>query len=223
MRLPPTGVSVLHLIPDASSLSILCLGAHSDDIEIGCGGTLLSLLQRHPGSTVNWVVLGAAGERAEEARASAGEFLQPAGAAKVAVHDFRDGFFPSCFVDIKETFERLKADIEPDLILTHMRDDRHQDHRAVSDLTWNTFRRHLILEYEIPKYDGDLGQPNLYVPLSQAEAETKVDLLMRHFGTQRSKSWFTPDTFWAMLRLRGIEAASPSGFAEGLYARKMVM
>lgn len=215
---------MLRLIPDpASPLSILCLGAHSDDIEIGCGGTLLSLLQRHAGSTVHWVVLGAAGARAGEARASAGAFLQQAGASTVTVQNFRDGYFPSCFVDLKEAFERLKTETDPDLILTHSRHDRHQDHRTVSDLTWNTFRRHLVLEYEIPKYDGDLGQPNLYVPLTRDEAETKVALLMRHFGTQRSKSWFTPDTFWALLRLRGIEAAAPSGFAEGLFARKLVM
>jgi LmbE family N-acetylglucosaminyl deacetylase len=217
---------LLRLRPDADAgrpLAILCLGAHSDDIEIGCGGTLLSLLKRHPGSQVAWMVLGAAGTRADEARASAAAFLAQAGARSVSVHAFRDGFFPSHFVEIKEAFERLKSEVDPDLILTHARTDRHQDHRTVSDLTWNTFRRHLILEYEIPKYDGDLGQPNCYVPLSRDEAEAKVDLLMAHFGTQRQRSWFTPDTFWALLRLRGIEAASPSGFAEGHYAHKLVL
>jgi LmbE family N-acetylglucosaminyl deacetylase len=217
---------LLSLSPDAgdkTSLSILCLGAHSDDIEIGCGGSVLNLLGRYPGATVTWMVLGASGPRIDEARASAAAFTQQARSCDVTVMDFRDGFFPAKFAEIKEAFERLKTQVEPDLIFTHMRADRHQDHRIVSDLTWNTFRRHLILEYEIPKYDGDLGQPNLYVPLSRAEADAKVDLLMTHFGTQRQRSWFTPDTFWALLRLRGIEAASPSGFAEAHFAHKVIV
>lgn len=206
---------------EAAPLRILCLGAHSDDIEIGAGGTLLTLLQRHPGAQVRWVVFGAPGARGEEARDSAATFLDSAGARHVEIHGFRDGFFPAEFVPLKEAFERVKAEFAPDLILTHHRDDHHQDHRTIAELSWNTWRDHLILGYEIPKYDPDLGNPNLFVPLSAEVAERKVAALMRHFATQRSKRWFLPETFHALMRLRGVQAAAPSGLAEGLYGPKL--
>ncbi|MFC7333140.1 PIG-L deacetylase family protein [Rhodocista pekingensis] len=204
-------------------LDILCLGAHSDDVEIGCGGTLLTLLERHPGSSVHWVVFAADDVRASEARDSAADFLRAAGRSRIDVHAFRDGFFPAQFAEIKQCFEALKRCGQPDLVLTHHREDRHQDHRTLADLAWNTFRNHLILEYEIPKYDGDTGNPNLYVPLTRAAAERKAGLLMQHFGSQRARSWFTPETFLGLMRLRGIQSAAPEGYAEGFHAHKVCL
>jgi LmbE family N-acetylglucosaminyl deacetylase len=204
-------------------LTILCLGAHSDDIEIGCGGTILKLLRDHPGSHVVWAVLSARGRRKQEATSSAKAFLARAGSAKIEAKSFKESFFPYHGEAIKEYFEGLKLAINPDLILTHYRHDLHQDHRVVCELTWNTFRRHQILEYEIPKYDGDLGQPNLYVPLADAVCKAKVALLMDGFSTQRSRQWFTKDTFYALLRLRGIEANSSGRYAEAFYTRKIVL
>ncbi|MGD8279434.1 MAG: PIG-L deacetylase family protein [Gemmatimonadota bacterium] len=206
-----------------NGLRVLCLGAHPDDIEIGCGGLVLSLLGARPDVEVRWVVLGAHGDRADEARASAGGFLAGAARADVDVLDFRDGFFPGESVRIKEWFEALKGRIEPDLILTHRQADRHQDHRTVSELTWNTFRHHLVLEYEIPKYDGDLGQPNVFVPVAPETRTRKVALLLEHFASQRGRTWFTADTFEGLMRLRGIECASPTGFAEAFHARKLTL
>ncbi len=201
---------------------LLLLGAHSDDIEIGCGGTVLTLLERHPGARVHWVVFSACGERADEARAAAKRFLAAAGAAEVMLHTFRDGFFPAEYTAIKEVFEGLKA-LRPDLVLTHRRSDHHQDHRTLAELTWNTFRSHLVLEYEVPKYDPDLGNPNLFVPLTREAAEAKVAALMACFGTQRSRAWFTPDTFLGLMRLRGVQCASPTGLAEGFFAHKICL
>jgi LmbE family N-acetylglucosaminyl deacetylase len=209
-------------LPTDAPPTLLCLGAHSDDIEIGCGGTLLTLLERHPGARVHWVVFSARGERAEEARAAAKRFLATAGTAEVTLHTFRDGFFPTEFAAIKEVFEGLKA-VKPDLVLTHRRLDHHQDHRTLAELTWNTFRSHLVLEYEVPKYDPDLGNPNLFVPLAREVAEAKVSELMAQFGTQRSRAWFTPDTFLGLMRLRGVQCASPTGLAEGFFAHKLCL
>jgi LmbE family N-acetylglucosaminyl deacetylase len=203
-------------------LRVLCLGAHSDDIEIGCGGTLLKLSAQYPRLAVDWIVFGAGGARGAEARASAQDFLRAVKAQTIRVHDFRDGFFPYDGARIKDQFEELKRELAPDLIFTHQRNDLHQDHRLICELTWNTFRDHLILEYEIPKYDGDLGAPNFFVPLDAATCEQKIKLLLEHFGTQRSKDWFTADTFRALLRLRGVEARSPTQFAEAFYCRKLV-
>lgn len=200
---------------------ILCLGAHCDDIEIGCGGTLLTLLERYPQAAVRWVVFSGTPERAEESRRSAELFLTHSGEIRVDVFDYRDGFFPSLLEPIKERFEELAA-FRPDLIFTHYRDDRHQDHRVVSDLTWNTFRRHCVLEYEIPKYDGDLGIPNFFVPLTDAICARKTQALLDGFPSQRSKQWFDAETFRAILRLRGMEANSPTRYAEAFYARKAV-
>ena len=194
---------MLRLLPERSPLNILCLGAHSDDIEIGAGGALLTLLARHPGSQVRWVVFSATAARAEEARASADAFLAGAAATQIDVHDVRDGFFPAAFVELKERFETLKHATQPDLILTHTRADHHQDHRLLAELTANTWRDHLVLGYEVPKYDPDLGNPGVFVPLDAAVAERKVALLLRHFATQRARRWFVADTFFALMRLRG--------------------
>ena len=202
---------------------VLCLGAHSDDIEIGCGGTLLKLAASDPDLTVYWVVLGASGQREQEALDSAYSFLDNVKNLKVIVQGFRDGFFPYIGAEIKEYFEQLKQTCSPDLILTHYRGDRHQDHRLVSDLTWNTFRDHLILEYEIPKYDGDLGRPNVFVHLPDSVQQRKVAHLMEHFATQSNKHWFTEETFLAMLRLRGIESNAPDKYAEAFYCHKALI
>ncbi len=214
-------VTLAHAAP--TPLSILCLGAHADDIEIGCGGSVLTLLERHPGSHVHWVVFSASPQRAEEARASAHSVLAPASSRVVIVHGFRDSFFPSEYSSVKETMEGLKRSIDPHLIFTHRRADHHQDHRILSELTWNAFRNHLILEYEIPKYDPDLGNPNVLVPLLAEHAQAKVAGLMRHFESQRQRQWFDPDTFYGLMRLRGMQAGAPSGLAEGFYGHKLCL
>lgn len=202
--------------------TVLCLGAHSDDIEIGCGGTLLELLATHPKLTVWWVVFTADGKRKAEATASARSFLKGAGKSKIIVKQFRNGFFPHEGARIKEFFEQLKRQVQPDAVFTHERNDRHQDHRVISDLTWNTFRNHLILEYEIPKYDGGLGSPNFFVPVSETSCREKTQRLIEFFGTQRDKHWFSEDLFLGLMRLRGIESASPTRYAEAFHCRKMV-
>ncbi|MBO6575325.1 MAG: PIG-L family deacetylase [Rhodothermales bacterium] len=200
---------------------ILCLGAHSDDIEIGCGGLMLSLLEANPGVQVTWVVFSAAGERRAEALESARKFLS-GGAHDVRVLSFTDTRFPEERSGLKAQFQRLSAACEPDLILTHRGDDEHQDHRVIQELTWQTFRNHWALEYEIPKYEGDLGRPNVYVPLSAEAATRKVELLCSSFQTQQQKPWYGENTFRAVLALRGLECRSASGFAEGFYTPKTV-
>jgi LmbE family N-acetylglucosaminyl deacetylase len=200
---------------------ILCLGAHSDDIEIGCGGTVLKLIEQFPDLQVHWVVFGATGARREEAVDSASTLLQAVKHKNIVVQGFRDGFFPYVGEAIKASFEQLKPVVSPDLILTHYRDDRHQDHRLVADLTWNTFRNHLIWEYEIPKYDGDLGAPNVFVGLEAAIVQRKMGHLMEKFATQSNKHWFTEETFQSILRIRGIE--SNHQYAEAFYCRKLVL
>jgi LmbE family N-acetylglucosaminyl deacetylase len=215
----------LPLSPDRTTpLKLLCLGAHCDDIEIGCGGTLLQLLATRPRVEVTWVVFSSPGVREQEARASAARFLGEAQRdARVILQKFRDGFFPYEGTQVKEVFETLKKDVQPDLVFTHYRDDRHQDHRTISDLTWNTWRRNLILEYEIPKYDGDLGTPNCYVPLEPGVAERKARLICEAFQSEGNKAWMTEDTFLALARLRGVECAAPSRYAEAFYCRKLVL
>jgi LmbE family N-acetylglucosaminyl deacetylase len=200
---------------------LLVLGSHSDDIEIGCGATILALTRALPELEVTWAVLGAQGVREQEARASAEVFLQSAGTSDIVVHGFRDGFFPYVGGEVKDVFEELKASVEPDLIFTHTRHDLHQDHRLVCELTWNTWRDHLILEYEIPKYDGDLGVPNVFVPASEDLAREKVRLLLELFGTQRAKHWFDEELFIGLMRVRGMEGRSPSGYAEAFTCRKL--
>ena len=204
-------------------LRLLCLGAHADDIEIGCGGFILDRTARERPVAIDWCVLSASPGRAAEARASAEGFLAGAAEASVTVAGFRDGYFPAERAAIKDWFESLKARPRPDLVLTHTRNDRHQDHQLVWQLTWNTFRDHLVLEYEIPKYEGDLTTPNLYVPLTEAVVERKTDLLLEHFPSQRTKPWFDGDTFRGLARLRGLEAASPTRFAEAFHAAKLVL
>jgi len=206
-----------------SIFRILCLGAHSDDIEIGCGGTVLRILEENPDAEVLWVVMGASGQRADEATASAKSFLARARQKEVIVKEFRDGFFPYIGAEIKGFFEELKRRFAPDLVLTHCRNDLHQDHRLVSELTWNTFRNHLILEYEILKYDGDLGTPNVFVPLTESLARRKVGILLDSFRSQLKKNWFTEDAFLAILRLRGLECNAPEKYAEAYHARKLVL
>jgi LmbE family N-acetylglucosaminyl deacetylase len=213
----------LSLTKPAGPLSVLCLGAHSDDIEIGCGGLLLSLIKSRRALDVTWVVFSALGEREREARRGATLFLKGAARTNVIVKQFRDGHFPYDGAAVKAVFEQLKNYTSPDLVLTHYRNDRHQDHRVLSDLAWNTFRDHLVLEYEIPKFDGDLGQPNCFVPLDRATAARKAKFLGQAFGTQRDKHWFSDETFLGLMRLRGMECRAPGGFAEAFYGRKVVL
>lgn len=215
--------STLLSLPAGGPLRVLFLGAHSDDIEIGCGGTVLELIRARPDVHIRWVVFSAAGVRATEARASARRFIGNRAKTSVELHEFRDGFFPVQLEAIKEQFEAIARSFQADVVFTHRREDRHQDHRAVSDLAWNTFRRAFILEYEIPKWDGDLGIPNCFVPLSAAVAKKKVRLLMEAFASQRSKGWFDEDTFRGLARLRGMECRAPSGFAEAFSGRKLTL
>jgi LmbE family N-acetylglucosaminyl deacetylase len=206
-----------------ASLRVLCVGAHADDIEIGCGGLLLRLIQGFSHVDIDWIVFSAPVKRAREARRGAALFLERARRARLTLERFRDGFFPYQGADIKGVFERLKRRPSPDLVLTHYRDDRHQDHRLLSELTWNTFRDHWILEYEIPKFDGDLGSPNCFVPLDRETCARKVKYLQTAFGSQREKRWFTEDTFMGLMRLRGMECRAPDGYAEAFYSRKTVL
>ena len=186
-------------------LQVVCIGAHADDLEIGCGGTIRQLVQQHPGSVVRWWVLSADDARRREAQDAAQRLLGDVCSLEVSISDFRDGYLAADVGNVKDAFEAFRRGPEPDLIWTHNRDDRHQDHRLAGDLTWNTWRDHLILEYEIPKWDGDLGQPNFYVPLSSATVQRKVDVLLSSFATQQTKPWFDEATFRGLLRLRGIE------------------
>lgn len=202
--------------------TVLCLGAHCDDIEIGCGGTILKLTQDYSHLDFHWVIFSSDKNRAKEALNSAHIFLRRANTKNVVIKEFRNSFFPFIGADIKEYFEELKSDISPHLILTHYRHDLHQDHRTISDLTWNTFRDNLILEYEVPKYDGDLGAPNLFFYLDEATCRLKVESILTCFETQNNKHWFTEDTFLSMLRIRGVESNAPDGYAEAFYCRKMV-
>ena len=208
---------------DGQPLRLLCLGAHCDDIEIGCGATVLRLLREHPGASVRWVVFTGSAPRRAEARTAAATLLAAAGDARVELHSYRESFLPQAWGAVKEEFERLKADFDPHLILTHSTTDHHQDHRVVAELTWNTFRNHLVLEYEIPKYEGDIGNPNLFVPVASTDAESKVVTLMECFASQRSRPWFEPATFLGLMRLRGVGCNAPSGFAEAFTARKATL
>lgn len=206
----------------AEPLTILCVGAHSDDIEIGCGGTLLQLRQSHAALKFHWVVFSATGKRADEARKAADLFTARCD-REAYVKEFRDGFLPYSGGPVKEVFEELKGRVNPDVIFTHWQGDAHQDHRLISELTWNTFRDHLILEYEVPKYDGDMGRPNVFVPLDKPVYQKKVDNLFAAFASQQSKPWFQPETFFGLMKLRGMESNAPSGYAEAFYARKILI
>lgn len=201
-------------------LTILCLGAHSDDIEIGCGGTILEIAEQYPGCVFHWVVFSAIGVRESEARESASLFVSSSALRGPLLKAFPDGFMPFVGGDIKAVFEELKT-VSPDLIFTHNRKDAHQDHRLLADLTWNTFRNHLILEYEIPKYDGDLGQPTVFRPLSKEICQKKITCITTAFQSQKTKHWFDAETFLSLMRLRGMECNAPSGYAEGFYCHKL--
>jgi LmbE family N-acetylglucosaminyl deacetylase len=203
-------------------LRLLCLGAHADDIEIGCGGTILRLAAEVPDLVVRWIVFSGVGPRKAEACNSAAAFLDGVAERQIEVAGFRDGYFPYYGAEIKDRFEAIKRDFVPSVVLTHHRGDAHQDHRLVADLTHNTFRDHLVLEYEIPKYDGDLGNPGFFVPLSPAQIDRKIETICRHFPSQHGRSWFSAETFLAMARLRGIGCNAPDGLAEAFYAPKIV-
>jgi len=199
---------------------VLALGAHADDIEIGCGATILAL-QGTCRLDVTWVVFAARAERAAEARASANAFLSGAEERVIECHSLRDGYFPYVGGELKDIFEEMKRRLDPELILTHTRDDLHQDHRLVCELTWNTWRDHLILEYEIPKYDGDIGAPNVFAPIAERLAKRKANLILKSFPTQRDKHWFDEEVFLGLMRLRGVESHSPTGYAEAFTSRKL--
>jgi LmbE family N-acetylglucosaminyl deacetylase len=202
--------------------TVLCLGAHCDDIEIGCGGTLIELSRRHPQARFVWAVFAGDEVREQETRAAAAALLAGA-SVTVEVYRFRESFFPYVGSQIKDAFESLRSRVTPDLVLTHHLSDRHQDHRMLAELTWNTFRSHAILEYEIPKYEGDLGQPQVYCPLAAESAELKIRTLLECFPSQRGRQWFDAELFRGLLRLRGIECNSPSRYAEAFHARKIVI
>jgi LmbE family N-acetylglucosaminyl deacetylase len=209
--------------PTEGGYDVLCVGAHSDDLEIGCGGTMIRILRELPVDRVTWVVLSGNADRAAEARRGARRVLGRHPGARVLQAEFRDGFFPYAAAPIKEYFEVLKGEVSPDLVFTHYRHDRHQDHRLISDLTYNTFRDHLILEYEIMKVDGDLGNPNVYASLDASTVNRKVKLLDECFGSQRDKRWFNGESFRGLMRLRGLEAGAPSGYAEAFHGRKILL
>jgi LmbE family N-acetylglucosaminyl deacetylase len=212
-----------HIAPRASRrLDVLCIGAHCDDIEIGCGGTLLALQRHYPRLRVHWLVLASDARRAREALRSREVFVAASARGEVRVHDLRDGHLPAHFEQVKAHFEDFRAAVDPDWVLTHHGADRHQDHALLSQVTWQTFRDHPVWEYEIPKYDADLGTPNAYVPLPAEVAEQKVKAIMKAFRTQRGKPWFKAENLLALMRLRGLECRADSGYAEGFHCRKLV-
>jgi LmbE family N-acetylglucosaminyl deacetylase len=214
---------VLSFSPAEPLRRVLAIGCHADDIEIGCGGTLLALARANPELEVDWIVLTTEGGRADEARASAEGFLAGAATSRIEVLGFRDGFLPYLGGEVKDAFEALKGRVDPQLVLTHAGYDFHQDHRLACELTWNTFRNHAILEYEIPKVDGDLGRPNLYFPLTKEVVENKLDLVARHFPSQAGKHWFDRELFLGLMRLRGMECVAPDRYAEAFTCRKVVI
>jgi LmbE family N-acetylglucosaminyl deacetylase len=214
---------MLSLSPAEPLRRVLAIGCHADDIEIGCGGTLLALALANPQLEVDWVVLAAHGDREREARASAEAFLAGVATSRVEVHHFRDGFLPYVGGKVKDVFEGLKDRVDPQIVLTHAGYDFHQDHRLACELTWNTFRDHAILEYEIPKVDGDLGRPNVFVPLTADVVEEKLALIERHYPSQADRPWFDRETFLGLMRLRGMECVAPERYAEAFTARKTVL
>jgi LmbE family N-acetylglucosaminyl deacetylase len=219
-------MTMLRLKPDGGGegpLQILCLGCHSDDIEIGCGGAVLKLAAERQDAEFHWVVFSTKGVRGFEAASAAKQFVDPSRMKRIILKEFRDGYMPFAGADIKNVFEQIKREVSPDIIFTHNRQDAHQDHRLIADLTWNTFRDHLILEYEIPKYDGDMGRPSVFMPLSTDVCEKKVSLIVDTFKSQSDKRWFERETFMSLMRLRGMECNAPSGYAEAFYGRKLIL
>ena len=213
-------LKVFGVIPEPK---ILCLGAHPDDIEIGCGGTILRIIKESPDAQFRWVVFSGNKKRREEACQAANFFLQGAKSKEINIEHFRDSYFPFIGGRIKNFFEKLKSEFSPDLIFTHYSSDAHQDHRLISNLTWNTFRDQFIIEYEIPKYEGDMGNPNLHVCLTEFQVKQKTSQICGVFQSQKEKPWFDEETFRAILRLRGVECNSPSRFAEAFYCPKIVL
>lgn len=212
-------------IKEERPLRILCLGAHSDDIEIGCGGSLFEWVrerERAKRLDLQWVVFSGDRTRAQEARSSVDYWLRDVPEKELSLHSFRDGFFPDEWARIKEVFEQIRVNFDPDLIFTHYHADRHQDHRIINELTWNTFRNHVILEYEVPKYEGDLRTPNFYVPISAEAAHAKSEALIKYFNSQGVKHWFCEELFLGLMRIRGVECCASSGYAEGFHVRKAV-
>ena len=216
-------LSLLPIFRNKNKPNILCLGAHSDDIEIGAGATILRLIREYPAASIAWIVFSATAEREKEALSSADYILDKVNKTSVEIHKFRNCFFPYVGGDIKDAFEDLKTRCDPDLIFTHYRDDLHQDHRVIGELTWNTFRNHFILEYEIPKYDGGLDSPNVFCPVNEQILQEKLSVLDRFFVSQKKRSWFTNETFRSLMRLRGIECNAESGYAEAFYCNKIVV
>jgi LmbE family N-acetylglucosaminyl deacetylase len=219
-------MTMLRLKPDVGGdgpLQVLCLGCHSDDIEIGCGGAVLKLGAERQDAEFHWVVFSTKGVRGSEAACAANQFVDPSRIKSMILKDFRDGYMPFAGADIKDVFEELKDELSPDIIFTHNRQDAHQDHRLIAELTWNTFRDHLILEYEIPKYDGDMGRPGVFIALSTDVCEKKVSLIVDTFKSQNGKPWFERETFMSLMRLRGMECNAPSGYAEAFYGRKLML
>ena len=214
-------LELMPLLPDGRALRVLCLGAHCDDIEIGCGGTLLALQQVGIIGQIDWVVLSGSAARCAETAEARERLVKEAARGELLFGDFEDGTMPAQYREVKAFIEGLKAWPVPDMVFTHEREDRHQDHRLVNEITWNTFRDQLVLEYEIPKWDGGLGQPNLYVPIARKLGEQKIAALLECFGSQAGRDWFTSDLFAGMLRLRGMECRSESGWAEAFHARKL--
>ena len=216
---------MIKMIPDfnSSKISILALGAHCDDIEIGCGATLLNLLNQNSDIEITWVVFSSNDKRKLEATEGARLFSDKANSLDLRIFDFKDGFLPYQGENVKETFESLKKEVNPDLIFTHYRNDLHQDHRLVSEMTWNTFRNHMILEYEIPKWDGDLGAPNSFFHLDEETCEAKIKYLQQAYNSQQDKAWFTDDLFRSLMRIRGMESNSPTRLAEAFYSRKYII
>ena len=213
----------LTLAPSSNSaLDILCIGAHCDDVEIGCGGTVIVLQQRYPRCKVHMLVLTSTPARRQEAIAAAKALIKVSARGEMRICAFQDGLLPAHLPEVKAEFERMKKAINPDLVLTHHGLDRHQDHSLVSHITWQTFRDHMIWEYEIPKFDGDLVTPNMYVPLSSALAQRKIDLVIRAFPSQHAKPWFKAENLDAVMRLRGLEIRAASGYAEGFHCRKLL-
>ena len=210
------------LARSGETLRILCLGAHPDDIEIGAGGTILNWITSGVQLHVHWCVASASADREEEARRSAAAFLDGAASTSFEIGDFKDSYFPYQGERIKDWIGTIRSNCKPDIVLTHQREDAHQDHREIAQLTWNAFRNHLILEYEIPKWDGDFGQQNFYIPLASGILEKKIELLMKYFETQRSKDWFDPHIFRGLARLRGMECRAPDHYAEAFKVRKIV-
>lgn len=212
----------LQLAGGRKRLRVLCIGAHCDDIEIGCAGTLLSLQQARPGSIFDWVVLSGSTARQDETQRAMNLLLKPAQRGRLSFGDFPDARLPDSYGRLKDFFAGLQKR-RPDVIFCHERTDAHQDHRIVNEMVWSTFRDQVILEYEIPKWDGGLATPNVYVPLTAGQVRRKVGVLMKAFGSQRSRAWFSPSTFEGLMRLRGIECRAHSGYAEGFFGRKLTL